>query len=536
MMRSAGMVRSAVAGALLLPLLGFLLVYVGTQQFGGFDQSVLIETAHRCQVGQRPYVDFFTAAPVGFVLGGHLALAAFGPQWTSFVFMLVLYASLVFVVQAFCASRVAKSGGFLLLLASSTYVCAAASVGYWWYNSHASLSGAAAISAVLLAHREPQRARSWLLLTATLAGLGLAKPNVAGPSLVIAVGFLLWSSPRRSAVLASVGAAAALCMLLLIARDISPMAVVHSYAAAAGRGAISFSRFSQDQSPGLVLTSLLVIAVAALPALLALRTGVWRDDRAGGVALILLALVAVYAFLTNGEPKLTDLPLLLVPTGMLAFAVPAGGPEAPRGNGLRAAQVSWVIAASLALLLGTHAAVTRVRIKLIGPFYQDAPLVEIDRVPDFFLGFLASPWFAELLLDIDKVLADIGRPSSGVFFGPRMEFAYQAFDVASPRELPVYWHPGISFSVAESAAIGVRFDVAHFQLAVFARDDFTYVPAEVLAVLDRDFDREDGRHLTVFRRRAAVVRPRRVGPTGRRWRSRRPRAQDCHSQNEPVVR
>jgi hypothetical protein len=477
-----------------------LITIFGARQFGGFDQSVLIETTNRVLAGDVPYHDFFTGAPVGFVLFAKLAARALGMEWATFTRLLAAYAAATTALQAWCLVRAGERFERALLLCAATMFLAAVSVGYWWYNTQSSLAASTFVAASYLLVRRPSERTHWVAFSASLALTALSKPNAAAMFIVVGCVWVLAATRAWRRFALAVAAAATACAALLATHGIRPDYVVRSYLAVSGRALPSAARFAKDQPTVMVAAASVAMLLVATPLVVVfLRT--YRTSTARGradlAACASFATASFYVFFTNGEPKWTDLPLLLVPAAVAAWS--AGDDRA-----VRAARALVSVACVLGIVTGGALGATRYRVRCIGAFYEDAPLQVLDH-PAFFRGMHASPSFARTLGDVQTVL-DVSE-GKRLFFGPRMEFAYAAFGVPSPRELPVYWHPGISYDHADDEAIAATFMRLRFDAAVFLRADFTHMPRPLLRALNANYTRFDDGELTVAVRRTSEAVP-----------------------------
>ncbi len=189
----------------------------------------------------------------------------------------------------------------------------------------------------------------------------------------------------------------------------------------------------------------------------------------------------------------------------------AGTLLAIANTGVRASSVLlmgilvWV--AGVALLFGGE----RIRVKYIGPdmFYSGEPLVRIPG-PPFFDGVLGSPRLREVVGEmeaaVERYVPPPGQESSSVYFGPRLEFAYAAFGIPSPKHLPVWYHPGNSYPEALGETIAATFVSQEFEMGVFLKSnhapDFTYLPARITQDFEQHFQRIDYPQIVVFVREA----------------------------------
>ena len=192
---------------------------------------------------------------------------------------------------------------------------------------------------------------------------------------------------------------------------------------------------------------------------------------------------------------------------------------------LRARKSSVLLLGILAFVAGVAllAGGERLRVKYIGPnmFYQDEPLVPIPEIA-FFDGFLGSPRLRAVVSEtreaIDRFARRPGQQPIRVYFGPRLEFAYAAFDIPSPRHLPIWYHPGTSYPEAEADIIASTFLSEEFDLGIFLRTtqgpDFTYMPDQITEDFETHYLRTDYPRIVVFVRETRTC-PRRDGRCGR---------------------
>lgn len=155
----------------------------------------------------------------------------------------------------------------------------------------------------------------------------------------------------------------------------------------------------------------------------------------------------------------------------------------------------------------------RWRVSYIGyeMFFTYSPLTEIQGIP-FFENFLVSPTAKTTLLEIQQVLQDdYGSLENWkeipVYFGARIEFAYAAFGILSPRNLPIWWHPNNSYPSVRESEYAQSFLDHHFENAIFIKilngnkPDFGFLPDNVVAELSANYDRIDYSSIVVFHKK-----------------------------------
>ena len=155
-----------------------------------------------------------------------------------------------------------------------------------------------------------------------------------------------------------------------------------------------------------------------------------------------------------------------------------------------------------------YAGVMRWRIKGIGPFYTSEPLAQ-GTCASFFKNSFVSPTVINVLKQSESILeAEFGLrrcPDIHVFFGPRIEFAYAALRWQSPRNMPIWWHPGSSFPESDTQHVIDSFVAHQFRICIFWRaalglPDFTRLPKAIIIELEQNYTRTDYADIVVYRR------------------------------------
>jgi hypothetical protein len=483
---------------------------------------VLVDTPYRLLQGQRAYVDFYLSTPPVFALGGWLAFLLGGVSWMALVNLAVVGTVVAFGVQSV---QLRSLGWPLERAAWAAFACQAMVMvtgGLWWYNPVSVALAVLLFCQTAVCLRAPDRWLPRAGFALVLALVLLSKPNTAILSVCFCLGaLLLFPGTRRPALVwAMAGSLAALGVLWGAGLD--PMGLLKAYGVVAGRARPGFERFSQDRtdlSAWLFLGGTLLATCAGLWAILTawfqvrrgpvtggtfhaavyglialagglawLLTGtagtlalaglallrvvalVWPNLAARDRAGLWLALGAVatglFACFTNAEIQVVAFPLLLLPLLLLGLAPPAG----------RVLAGLLLAGAVAAVLLGW----SRYRVQLIGPgqFYQAGPERAVDRRVAFFKGFQGSPALAGVVADLLEVLGDpAAGPKGEVFFGPRLEWAYAAFRRPSPRGLPIWWDPDVSYPAARAGEVTEAFRRHRFDPCILLGGEMIRMPA-----------------------------------------------------------
>jgi hypothetical protein len=244
-------------------------------------------------------------------------------------------------------------------------------------------------------------------------------------------------------------------------------------------------------------TDMACIALILLPLAVVFNRGRLHRRNTLAVALaVSLLFIGVYSALTNCEAQSVSWPLLMFGTAILTYDPSFARLFKPR---------FLLLYLSILALIGVYLfglGYIRNRIEIVGnrKFYEDylAPNPVSDN--PVFRGLRTGPRFQTVLAQIKQVLD--GPNSHNVFFGPRMEFGYAAFNRPSPTGLPLWWHPGSSFGLADEQRILQEWKSKNFDCLVFLKHDFTRYSPELMKILHADYTFvESASELTVLYRK-----------------------------------
>jgi hypothetical protein len=450
----------------------------GMHQIGGFDHSALVDAGWRLFNGQKAYVDFPCTLPVAFILGAKFAFQWFGVYWRSFVVITAVFSMVSFGWSLYLLVALFGRHWPTLLWAIALQAISLMLASYWWYNPITAVTAVLYfLSAVYWLHRPGARGAMVSYGVALLAVVTM-KPNVAGP-VVLFVSIILVLSPRHrwKTLLISAGALAAFLIFLWI-NQLSFTGMLKGFMSVAERG-VTFKQFLQDLSPVARRAAIGAAAIVVLP----LAAAIFQGRRALLSRRPLMALVALavglYGFINNGEQKLIDMPLVLFGAILLVAelrwtTIPESGPvfSLPTAWNRYLTWVCVVLAAG-----GIAQGIGRDRIKAIGmPLffeYDDSKHV-LDS------GFFQGLHCGDVFFEVNRELLEVVRreSSSTLWFGPRIQWAYAAYGKPSPRGQPIWWHPGVSFALADEDTYFNRFTCplspgAGLQLAAFRSRGFS---------------------------------------------------------------
>jgi len=469
-----------------VPVTAFLvaasILKLGMIQFGGFDHSALIDMGWRIHLGQKPFRDFPCTMPPLFYLGAGGAFDLLGTRWWSLIALAAAYSFITFLWSYGLLFKILGDRFGAWLYAFMIQICTSVLVSYWWYNPITTIAAVLVFLSFWLLFGTSDGWRVRASCVASLSLLSLAKPNIAG---LMIVGMLVIGlfSRKRWIVISMMTAAAVIALTILAFAGIRPGDVVQGYLGIAGRGA-TFNQLFQDLdgSEKILFTGL--PAVLLFPWLMNAR----QVFRRRGSPLLWLSLVGLlaglYGFVTNGEAKPVDLPLIFF-SSLLGLCMLGSVKNSHSENGISSA-FRWkgYYSAAGFLIMGVACAqaVTRHRVENIGPgLFFEYQLSERRPAPEFFKGLHTGDRFPEICSEVSSVLALADQ--SSVYFGPRMQWAYAAFGLTPPLNQPSWWHPGVSFPKSMEREYISAWASRKFDTLVFFKNDLTYMPQEFIGLL-----------------------------------------------------
>lgn len=481
--------------------LAFCIFDFGMRQFGGFDHSVLIDVGWRLVQGQKVHIDFPCTLPAGFFLGAKFAFQLFGVSWQSLILFTVFFSLITYAWIIWLLLQLINDRFLAFLLGLTIQSISLLLVSYWWYNPITSVSAAIFILSAALWWQRPADKASRFSYFCALFLIALMKPNTAGIIVPLISMIFLFSKQHRFRVLILSVFCFGLFVMFLWLNEVNLIALLHGYLSVAQRGA-TLQQFMQLLSPLEKKLAFTILAIVTLPALFSVCLGrvKWFSLHTWFALVGLIA--GLEGFFTNGELKLVDLPLILISSYLLTSKSSQNAQNQRKvlltlPDGWR----RYFIAVCVILIFaGYGEGVTREKVRTIGPgvFFQhqfaEAPFPGI-----FFKGLLAGDRLHETYKQVEELLQK--EPNSSVMFGPRMQWAYAAFRRQSPQNLPVWWHPGVSFAPDNEGLYVSRIMDRKFDLIILFKNDATYFSQYFIQRLAQNYIVDQSySQLTVLRR------------------------------------
>jgi hypothetical protein len=499
---------------------GWFIMEAGSRQIGGFDHSILINTGWLQMLGLRPYEDFPCTVPPFFFLGVKYAFQWGGVRWISLV-AICAFGSVAALGWSYVLLRSLRlSGAMSLLLAAEFQAVTMMLTSYWWYNPPLSMAAILFfLSALVWSERPNSRAAFFSLLAAGVV-LFLNKPN-GWPLIGMCGTILLCSRAHRWRVLLALLLGTAAVAIIARLAGFSLGGMLESYAGIfASRNPAAtpmvFHGPREDRILGFSLLGLLLGSALASGALFALQRRAWLGRVSRETLLCAAAaLSGIILYLSNGECKLIDLAPTVAGVLLGVFrAAPAFQAAIPHALHfvLRIAMVALMFfLLGAGLVLGWQ----RYRVRAIGPnvFFQSMLCDQSPAIP-FFAHVQTGPRLVQVVDQLRQTLAE--HPQAKVYFGPRMEWAYAAFDQPVPRGFPIWWDPGTAYPKALEPALADRWVAAQFDLLIFLKNtrqqpDMTFLPERLRHdVLSQYGIRETLEDLVVYRHKQIPARIKQV--------------------------
>jgi hypothetical protein len=516
-------------------------------QIGGYDHSILIDFGWRLYQGQVPYADFPCTVPPAFALGAKFAFQWFGVSWRSIIVMTALFSMAAFAWSLFLLARLYGRGLSALLWAFTVQVFSMMLASFWWYSPITAIAAVLYMLSAIYWLRRPADKTAMISYGASLLLMATMKANDAA---IMIPGFsaILFISPRHRWKALGISLISFAGFLLLLSFNrFSFFGLLNSYWYISPRGAslvpflIDFTPDERRRAmleiasfvlpavvvlskgrresrsigawiPGTVMISALIVwfmtgatlkplaaAAITIPVLLALGPGRNALNSPGIWIGIVALLGGIYGCLTNSEPKLIDLPPVLVATLLLFGELRS----VSRTEGsVFQMPVRWnryfcfvcVVLGCLGLAEGYSRA--RIRSIGVGRFFQYDDSKHIIQ-SGFFKGVHCGDTFYNVLTDIGQLARR--EPSATLWFGLRMQWAYAAFDKSAPTGEPVVWDPLTMFDRSKEEFYFDQMLQSRRQVLVLFKNDFSFSEEEKARLLDQYEIDQSYRFLTLLR-------------------------------------
>ncbi len=441
---------------------------LGTYQFGGFDEGLLVHAASYYAQGFKPYVDFPCTMPPLFMACIRWDVKLLGLHWATLLFLSAMFATLTCLWSFALLRCAAVPRHWALAIALCVEASTMLTAPFWWYNNSSYISVVLLLLSVLACLQKPKDWLPWISLPLSLAMVLSSKPNSIPACLMVLVLLAAKDKWQWIKTLSACVIALGLFVLVCHAAQMPLTGLLDSYAEAAKlRGSpLKLMPFHQLGWPERDFQGLFTILNALGFAVLLAVSARRQPDRWRQIAVCTIAAgAALLMACTNAEWKHSDLCILLTAVAFLCLW-PWEGVES---SAARKTVLVGFLTVSLVMSAGMCA--THYRIHLIGErmFYEQLPTQTIRS--GFFSGLQSAPRLRKVISETGEVLSRY--PSKKVFFGPRMEFEYAVFNQPLTPGMPLLWDTGNLFSPDRILPLLLTFQHDDPDLLIFLKDDYT---------------------------------------------------------------
>lgn len=458
-----------------------LALYFFKFQFGGYDLSPIIDLSWRLRNGEIPGRDFISTFPPIIIL--LLKIDMFGQSsWFDLVFLNILAILLIYVLLG-VFQEISDSlllYGFLLPLVLCVPLVF---TNHIWHSSLSQYLAIVFMVGIYSCLYNPNNLKYFLLFISSILII-TAKQNIAVPFVLISILYVLLSSNiNKSIIVLTVlfGAVFGIALLNYVF-SIPSYSMIYSYYAVLGRGIPTKEMFYQILSGGSVFP--LIFSVASLILLLGVKLDKNMLSMEYRPYFLFCALAAIIPILTDWDSKINNAPLLLFVLAYLFYSPVIGiyKEHCIYGRSL-IFDYGIILLFIIIYLLSVLGGYSRERMKNVGPFYENLSQIEVRG--GYFNGLLTGNKFVGILKEIEITRSRF--LTNRIFFGPRIEFGYLLTKVRSPNGLPLWWHPGTSYSTEDEDVVLMNFINNDFDILFFAKLDRTRMPIKILNFIESNY-------------------------------------------------
>jgi hypothetical protein len=462
----------------LIPL-GLILVSVGLaawiltfgmQLFSSIDGGITINAAWQEYHGAVPYRDFFTGVPPLFLLPAGWAIDLWGPTWFSLVKLTCVFSVTTFLWSFAIIWDSTKSAIQALIYAIILQAIIVLPGSWWWYNEISWMACVLFFASTLsLLCNSKNIVFAFASFFLSGAAVALSKVNM-GAILILSVALLLVFHKRlRGLVLISAIGIFFLDSVFLVLNQISPLQVLENYLDLSAR--LNLTMFDHlltvpyEFDGRWQLCSFPILAVTIV---ICIYKSQWRDLELkwSFLAMFVIALILGCASAgMNYQRKALCCSCLVVILPFLHVQTQSS-PSCPK----LAKRLSLIIVLALSVM-GIYVGSSRTQFEYFGQLSYAPPKERVlFHTPPLLAGMQLSRGFAGVVQDIDRALTDFDvlRSGKSIFFGPNVDFSYAAFDLPSPKYLPLWWekvpstHRGDAYPFDEHLPLFCNFRHAGF--------------------------------------------------------------------------
>ena len=454
-------------GLLIISFSAAFALYSVKHQLGGYDLSPLIDLQWRLSNGELPHVDFLNTLPYAFIL--LVKAVSWGElSWLDLTYINILAAFVIYAFIVICGRN---------QIAANVFWLGAISVSlpliYTNHLWHSSISQYFAMFFFIATYIGLDKRKlsflDYLMIFVSAGLLITAKQNIAAPILLLAtVFFAITSQNRKISLVIIFGSITGLTISsLILSQPIDSF--IYIYTSVLGRVETDLSMYTAF---AIVKTHWVAVPLMLFITYLFYRSAQIQSSN-HRLFLYIFAFASLIPILTDWDTKWNNLSL---PIFIAVISYFSGASNSYKTHQTSAFMFSVIV---LYLVAG-YGGLIRERMKHVGPFYQDP--AEVELTDGYFKGLYVGTNLAGLINELHQVRDEWSEAK--IFFGPRIEFAYLETQTPSPNQFPLWFHPGTSYAMTDSNRVIQTFKNADFEVLVFAKNDRTRLPVEILQFID----------------------------------------------------
>ena len=459
----------------------------GFRQFGSYDLSLLVDLTWRYSQGQEPGRDFPATLPTIFMAIVRVSTALGSTGWASLVTLTVLITAALALLTCYLANQIGIHRQSILILMVIGSIVPWISTTHLWHSSITAQGSATTLLAAVAIIRKPSYLNA-ILLGALMGVTALSKQNVGWFVFVGIVLLLLIFRPTKAHTALIFGGGLTFGLLIMIIAKVDLVYPVESalkLLAERDRGSMVMPPGTTDLNGIFVLFIPWVVGPLLLITIVLLALLVSESSRSllkkpeflfAGLA-IASWLVGVYS---NWDAHWNEFPTVCAG---IVLSFKQSDVERSSVNKDKILDFAAIFLSVIFLSASLSVGASRVRMRYVGPLFEQGSLQVIEK--GFLRGVEVGPPGISVVEADSVLMSKYCGSDSNLLTGPRLEFLYAQWAIASPRGLPLWWHPGSSYSVRRDLP-GILKSIDNMRPVKFVTlgDDMTRLPIELVTELN----------------------------------------------------
>lgn len=478
-----------IVGLLLLVAIFFFVKYVHQYQLGGYDLSPLVDLTYRLSRGEVPGVDFINTFPLSFLWWLKLNQFFFKDNWNFLFYCNITHLLIcIFFVYHLLKDneRIKELPKFSIYLMLFVPLMVTNHIWHSSFSQYNFIVIFISVSNIILRGKiKPIDFVVFLLFTGFLL---FSKQNIGilGVGLFAVTLITCWYKKIISfnqlllAALVFVVSTIFYIFSIHFLLHVDYMTFIRTYTSVARRGIPSREQLRDVYLNNKENTLLLIVLCAfSLKILFELVKSSKTDEKIKFLTWFNLGvqIIGYYSFFTNWDVKLNDFILIAVSDIFLLELLPV------KNFKFKVFYPSVILLFGISIFL----AIVRYRMRKVGianNYYSAGTLYRINT--GYLEGLHVSERLITIINKIDSLQAN-GNLSKRVFFGPRMEFGYAQYQLQSPPHMPLWWHPGSSYSLKDEDMVVQTFERSNFDVLIFLNEDRTRMPPAIVSFIEKNY-------------------------------------------------